>query len=182
MAPILKLPTLEGQAARDVVVAIELLRRAHEHNAEVLAALERQATATAASLPTIDEISAALSSGGVAPVVVTNSLGGLPPSPADRSLFLSGTKPPRYEDVRDQDLTLADLIVNNATTGAHGFLPKLSGQAGDVLNGLGEWISGAAGGTGGFYAPVTNGDPISPEILFDTHGEVIMGWEPHSGI
>jgi hypothetical protein len=31
----------------------------------------------------------------------------------------------------------------------------------------------------GYYAPVTNGDPVSPEILFDgTNGEVIMGWVP----
>lgn len=181
MPPVLKLPTLDGQAARDVVVAIDLLRRAHEHNADVLTQLQARTAATQASIPTIQEVSAALSSGGSAPVTVTSSLGGLPPSPNDRSLFLSGTSPARYEDVRDEDLTLSDLTVNDVSVEAHGFAPKLPDDATRFLNGQGEWTSAASAG-GGFYAPLTNGDGVSPELIFDSRGEVIMAWEPHMGL
>jgi len=35
----------------------------------------------------------------------------------------------------------------------------------------------AGGGTGvGYWAPVTNGDPVSPELLYDSHGDVVMGF------
>lgn len=34
----------------------------------------------------------------------------------------------------------------------------------------------ASGTTGGYYAPVTNGDVVTPEILFDAAGDVIVAW------
>ncbi len=51
------------------------------------------------------------------------------------------------------DLALSDVTTNNATAGRHGFLPKLSGNAGDVLNGLGAFV--AAGAGGGSTSPLT---------------------------
>lgn len=44
---------------------------------------------------------------------------------------------------------------------------------------LGLWIGeGGTGAGGGFWAPLTNGDPVTPEILFDSNGDVIMGFVP----
>ena len=28
----------------------------------------------------------------------------------------------------------------------------------------------------GYWTPITNGDPLSPEILFDAEGNCIVGW------
>ena len=30
----------------------------------------------------------------------------------------------------------------------------------------------------GYWTPITNGDPLSPEILFDADGDCIVGWVP----
>ena len=30
----------------------------------------------------------------------------------------------------------------------------------------------------GYWEPVSNGDPLSPELLFDSHGRVIVGFVP----
>jgi hypothetical protein len=37
---------------------------------------------------------------------------------------------------------------------------------GDGLSGLGYWT------------PITNGDPLSPELLFDAEGDCVVGWVP----
>jgi hypothetical protein len=41
--------------------------------------------------------------------------------------------------VGGEDLTLTNSAINNATETKHGFLPKLSGNSGDVLHGDGTW-------------------------------------------
>jgi hypothetical protein len=45
--------------------------------------------------------------------------------------------------------------------------------------------SGGAGGlpplavmAAGYWTPITNGDPVSPEILFDSAGECLVGFVP----
>jgi len=30
----------------------------------------------------------------------------------------------------------------------------------------------------GYWTPITNGDPASPEILFDAAGDCVVGWVP----
>ena len=30
----------------------------------------------------------------------------------------------------------------------------------------------------GFWSPLTNGDPINPELVFDSFGDVVVGWTP----
>ena len=30
----------------------------------------------------------------------------------------------------------------------------------------------------GYWAPITNGDPLSPEVLFDSNGEAVVGFTP----
>jgi hypothetical protein len=30
----------------------------------------------------------------------------------------------------------------------------------------------------GYWTPITNGDPLSPEILFDATGDCVVGWVP----
>jgi len=39
--------------------------------------------------------------------------------------------------------------------------------------------SGGGGGMGsGYWIPITNGDPVSPELLFDSNGDCIVGFQP----
>lgn len=42
---------------------------------------------------------------------------------------------------------------------------------------IGE-ITAAMIETVGYWSPLTNGDPVSPELLFDSDGDVIMAWTP----
>lgn len=44
------------------------------------------------------------------------------------------------------DLALTDVTTNNATTGRHGFLPKLPDDSGLFLDGTGNWTTPAGGG------------------------------------
>lgn len=46
-------------------------------------------------------------------------------------------------------LSLSDVTTANATTGRHGFLPKLSGSAAQFLDGSGAWSTPAGGSPGG---------------------------------
>lgn len=52
---------------------------------------------------------------------------------------LHGGTTPAYSAVVEANITLADNTTNNATAGAHGFLPKLSGNSDDVLKGDGTF-------------------------------------------
>ncbi len=51
-------------------------------------------------------------------------------------------------------LTFTDVTTGNASTSAHGFLPKLSGNSADCLNGAGGWAACATGGGGGTVTSV----------------------------
>lgn len=44
-------------------------------------------------------------------------------------------------DTSDANILISDVTTNNATTLAHGFLPKLSGNATQYLNGVGNYVS-----------------------------------------
>jgi hypothetical protein len=36
----------------------------------------------------------------------------------------------------------------------------------------------SATGTAGYWTPITNGDPVTPEILFDAVGDCVVGFVP----
>jgi len=68
------------------------------------------------------------------------SWSGLAP-PGDAKRFLNGAASPSFAQVKDTDLSFTDTTANNASTSAHGFLPKLSGSASQLLNGAGAWAA-----------------------------------------
>jgi len=39
-------------------------------------------------------------------------------------------------------------------------------------------LTAAAVSAMGYWTPITNGDPLSPEILFDAVGDCVVGWVP----
>lgn len=60
----------------------------------------------------------------------------------------------------------------DATITAHGLLPKLSGDVGEVLRGDGTF------GLASAWSVLTNGDPVTPELIWDSNGDVIMTEQP----
>lgn len=69
----------------------------------------------------------------------------------------------------ESKLTLSDITTNNATTLRHGFLPKLSGNSSEFLNGNGGFTTPAGGGT------VTSVGLTMPTAIFDVAGSPITG-------
>jgi hypothetical protein len=168
----LKLPTLHGQVPHDAAVAVELLRRAHEHVSAGLTALEdrmEHATTSPPSEQQVQAISRALSTGGVAPVTITDAVGTLPPSPNDPTLYLNGAALPAFAPVEDAHLAVFDIEDNNATIDAHGFLPKLSGNPAHMLNGEGAWVLPPTGSPIFSYDfdAATTAPPAAQEIRFN---------------
>lgn len=70
-------------------------------------------------------------------------------SPSNGAKFLSGNNPPTWQDVDDADVVFSDVLTNNASTTKHGYLPKLSGDDTQYLDGDGNWTTPAGGGGGG---------------------------------
>jgi hypothetical protein len=59
-----------------------------------------------------------------------------------------------------------------------GPVEQLTIGAGLALTGT-ELAATASGISGlGYWTPITNGDPVSPEILFDATGDCVVGWVP----
>jgi len=53
---------------------------------------------------------------------------------------------------------------------------------GIISSGSGGGGGGGGGSTGpGYWTPITNGDPLSPEILFDAVGDCVVGFVPIPG-
>ena len=101
-----------------------------------------------------------------------------------------------YTDSTPTDTLQAptDNTTNNATTGHHGFLPKLSGDSGTFLNGLGSFASVEGSGTGstptslsGGYASMTSSTTItyapdtSNSIYFYESSAWVLHTIPDSG-
>jgi len=62
-----------------------------------------------------------------------------------------------------------------ATTLGPGGAP---GSDGDIVWNNGGQLAGAPLWTFGFWAPLTNGDSVSPEIVFDSNGACVVGFVP----
>jgi len=54
----------------------------------------------------------------------------------------------------------------------HAAQPPIDAGGGDIT-GLPGAIAAA-----GYWTPITNGDPVTPEILFDSNGDCIVGFQP----
>jgi hypothetical protein len=91
------------------------------------------------------------------------------------------------ETLADGSVTLVKLepiasprLLGRGTVGT-GEVEQLTIGAGLALTGtvLSVTASGANGiAQLGYWTPITNGDPLSPEILFDSNGECIVGFVP----
>lgn len=55
---------------------------------------------------------------------------------------------PTFRALVEADTTLSDITTNNATTGRHGYLKKLSNVATEYMDGTGNWSVPPGGGTG----------------------------------
>jgi hypothetical protein len=62
--------------------------------------------------------------------------------------------------------------------GGGGITVPAGAEDGDVLYVTAGAVAAAPLWTLGYWAPVTNGDPVSPELLFDSMGEAIVGFTP----
>jgi hypothetical protein len=47
-----------------------------------------------------------------------------------------------------------------------------------VTTTAGGAIDGGALAQVGYWTPITNGDPVSPELLFDSNGDCLVGFVP----
>lgn len=68
--------------------------------------------------------------------------------PGDNTEYLSGGSTPAYKHVLDSDLSLSDILTNNASTTKHGFAPKLPNDATKYYDGTGAFSVPAGGGGG----------------------------------
>lgn len=73
-------------------------------------------------------------------------------------------------------LTGAPRLLGRGSAGA-GPVEELTIGAGLALVGT-ELRATADVAGAGYWTPITNGDPLSPEILFDSAGDCIVGWVP----
>ncbi len=60
--------------------------------------------------------------------------------------------------------------------GLFGFI--VVGPDGKIRGFAGGGGGGGSAPTDGYWSPITNGDPIAPELIFDDFGDVIVAWNP----
>lgn len=73
-------------------------------------------------------------------------------SPANVNKLLHDGAPPAFSFVVEADISLSAVTTNDATTLRHGFLPQLSGNATQFLNGNGVFTTGISGAVAGYIA------------------------------
>ena len=76
------------------------------------------------------------------------------------------------------DIAASRLLGRGSTSGAG---PPQEITLGTGLTMTGTTLSASGGGStwaDGYWTPITNGDPVSPEILFDSTGACIVGFVP----
>jgi len=70
-------------------------------------------------------------------------------SDANGEFETSQTLPvPVQKNIEAENLKFADSTTNNSSETKHGYLPKLSGESGEFLNGEGEFVSPPRSGSG----------------------------------
>ena len=74
-------------------------------------------------------------------------------------------------------LTGSPRLLGRGSSGA-GPVEELFIGTGLTLTGLTLSATGAGIATLGYWTPITNGDPLTPEILFDSAGDCIVGFVP----
>lgn len=105
---------------------------------------------------TIAQFNTALSDGDFATLAGTETLSGKTLTTPTIASFTNATHD--HEDaagggqLAEAALNLTDVTTNNATTARHGFLPKLSNNSAQFLDGTGAWSTPGGGGTVNKYA------------------------------
>lgn len=77
--------------------------------------------------------------------------------------FAGGTQTATSSAVVEGDLTLADVTTKNASTSAHGFVPKLDNTSTHFLNGQGAWTTPAGGGGSGCITSGSNNQMVEDD-------------------
>jgi hypothetical protein len=88
------------------------------------------------------------------------------------------------ETLADGSVTLVKLepiasprLLGRGTVGT-GEVEQLTIGAGLALTGTELRVTATGVEQMGYWTPITNGDPVSPEILFDSNGDCIVGFVP----
>lgn len=68
-------------------------------------------------------------------------------------------------------------LLGRGTAGT-GEVEQLTIGAGLALTGTVLSVTATGVEQAGYWTPITNGDPLSPEILFDSNGDCIVGFVP----
>lgn len=87
--------------------------------------------------------------------------------------LLHGGTDPAYSAVVEGDLSLSDVTTDDVSTTKHGFAPKAPNDTTKFLRGDATWDVPPAD-TALHWSLLTNGDPATPELVFDAGGDVIL--------
>jgi hypothetical protein len=68
-------------------------------------------------------------------------------------------------------------LLGRGTVGT-GEVEQLTIGAGLAMTGTVLNVTSSGVAAAGYWTPITNGDPVSPEILFDNNGDCIVGFVP----
>lgn len=87
---------------------------------------------------------------------------------------------PSYSAVVEADMSLSDVTTLNVSTTKHGFVPKAPNDTTKFLRGDATWstvsVTAAAVSAVGYWSPLTNGDPVTPELIWDSFGDTVAVW------
>lgn len=118
------------------------------------AALSSQTSAQLASVLS-DETGTGLAVFGTSPTIVTPTIASFVNATHTHQNGAGGGQ------LTEAALNLSDVTTANATTSLHGFLPKLDGNSGHFLNGVGNFVAGSADGTGNWTASGTSNSTLA---------------------
>jgi len=98
--------------------------------------------------------------------------------------FLSLASGDLATEIDDGSITLEQLapldsprLLGRGTSGT-GPVEAITLGAGLAMDGTELAVTAAGLASVGYWTPITNGDPLSPEILFDAEGDCVVGFVP----